>query len=544
MSMTLHRRSVSICVLFLVVFMTLKLVPLMAGELDQETELEPVIIRGLGLVGITDQQGKEVLLYQESHALIIGVSDYTNGWPKLPGVRRDVQEVKTALEAQGFNVVVKMDLDKIAFAQAFDDFIDEYGHEPENRLLLYFAGHGHTRTLAYGGEMGYIVPADAPLPEEDERGFSAKAMDMQMIEVYARRIQAKHVLFLFDSCFSGSIFAISRAAPGYITHKTANPVRQFITSGSADEQVPDESVFRQQFIAALQDEGDHNGDGYVTGSELGIFLENTVINYTKNAQHPQYGKIRDPYLDKGDFVFKLPEKPTPIPTPTLTPSPTPTLVRPPEVTSSFDELKVQMEWQEYLNKMKDAFSTAQGYEKLDFPADAKIAAWEQFITTFSANNPYSTRDEELRNMAQERIQFWKASLLPTPMSAPTATPRPPTPTPTPQPPAPTPTAAPEPVFRINRVVIKDTKDKVIQPVDGIYSIKIDETVTTTVDFTHPHNHEIEVIWTTGYGKVPPINKKTNTYTATKAGGDYIMIQVWNKETGEELVEPINILVVP
>jgi hypothetical protein len=36
--------------------------------------------------------------------------------------------------------------------------------------------------------MGYIVPADAPSPERDKQGFLATAMDMQMIEVYARRV--------------------------------------------------------------------------------------------------------------------------------------------------------------------------------------------------------------------------------------------------------------------------------------------------------------------------------------------------------------------
>jgi hypothetical protein len=45
----------------------------------------------------------------------------------------------------------------------------------------------------------------------------------------------------------------------------------------------------------------------VTALELGEFLQKTVVNYSKNAQHPQYGKIRNPNLDKGDFVFVLPK---------------------------------------------------------------------------------------------------------------------------------------------------------------------------------------------------------------------------------------------
>jgi len=262
-------------------------------------------MRGLQLDGLQDEHGQPVTLYNESYALVIGMSDYGSGWPDLPGVRADIQAVRGALSEQGFEVVVRENLDRQRLEQAFMEFITTYGQQPENRLVFYFAGHGHTVTLAYGDDMGYIVPVDAPNPNDDRVGFLSKALDMQMIEVYARRIQSKHALFLFDSCFSGSIFSLSRAAPESITYKTAGPVRQFITSGSAYEQVPDESIFRRQFIAALAGDGDLNGDGYMTGTELGEFLQNTVVNYTKGAQHPQYGKLRHPALDKGDVVFQL-----------------------------------------------------------------------------------------------------------------------------------------------------------------------------------------------------------------------------------------------
>ena len=32
-------------------------------------------------------------------------------------------------------------------------------------------------------------------------------------------------------------------------------------------------------------------------------LQEKVINYSRKAQHPQFGKINNPKLDKGDFVF-------------------------------------------------------------------------------------------------------------------------------------------------------------------------------------------------------------------------------------------------
>ena len=47
---------------------------------------------------------------------------------------------------------------------AYGSFIRRYGLARNNRLLFYFAGHGATLEQAYGGEMGYIVPTDAPLP--------------------------------------------------------------------------------------------------------------------------------------------------------------------------------------------------------------------------------------------------------------------------------------------------------------------------------------------------------------------------------------------
>ncbi len=129
---------------------------------------------------------------------------------------------------------------------------------------------------------------------------------MAHIEDYAKTIQAKHALFLFDACFSGSLFNNSRAVPQIISEKTKLQVRQFITSGSKDETVPDESIFCEQLIDALTTNyADDNTDGYLTGTELGEYLQTNVKNYSKDTQHPQYGKIRHSTLDKGDFVFML-----------------------------------------------------------------------------------------------------------------------------------------------------------------------------------------------------------------------------------------------
>ena len=164
-------------------------------------------------------------------------------------------------------------------------------------MLFYFAGHGHTEELADGRELGYIVPADAPLPGQNPQLFNRRAISMDDIEAKALRIRSKHALFIFDSCFSGSIFEVrgERYVPPEIESKTAAPVRMFITAGAKNQTVPDDSVFRLYFVRAFeQREGDLNRDGFITGEELGMYLAGRVTSDSRDTQTPRYGKIKMP----------------------------------------------------------------------------------------------------------------------------------------------------------------------------------------------------------------------------------------------------------
>jgi hypothetical protein len=128
---------------------------------------------------------------------------------------------------------------------------------------------------------------------------------MEQVISWSKQIESKHALFVFDSCFSGSVLQ-SRAVtvPEDISYLTAKPVRQFISAGSANQAVPAVSVFRPLFIRGINGKADLDKDGYVTGDELGSYLQKQVPYY-ETGQIPQYGKIRDPYLDEGNFVFEV-----------------------------------------------------------------------------------------------------------------------------------------------------------------------------------------------------------------------------------------------
>jgi hypothetical protein len=249
-----------------------------------------------------------VKLYGASHALVIGIDRYRH-WPRLKNAVEDANAIANELRAQGFDVTLKKDLDGDALARQLKAFFAIKGRDPEARLLLWFAGHGHT----INGE-GFLVPADAPLAHDPM--FKVTALHMRDFGGLMRLAESKHVLSVFDSCFSGTIFeARAGAAPAAITKKTTQPVRQFLTSGDAGQEVRDDGSFREYFIRALRGEGraDVNADGYVTGDELGLFMSQRMAALTGAAQTPKSGKLHDVKFNRGDFVFVLPGTAAPPP---------------------------------------------------------------------------------------------------------------------------------------------------------------------------------------------------------------------------------------
>ena len=244
-----------------------------------------------------------VRLYGASHALVIGIDDYTNGWPRLSNGVNDARAVAAELESRGFDVTLRTDIDSVELKRAFEEFYVVKGADPEARLFVWFSGHGATV-----GEEAFLVPADAPPPQAGPR-FKLAALSLRRFGEFVRLAESKHALAVFDSCFAGTIFDSQRALPPpAITRATTLAVRQFLTSGDAGQTVSDDGTFRKLFLRALRGEerANANGDGYLTASELGLFLSDRMVNL-RLGQTPRYGKLRDPDYDRGDFVFVLPD---------------------------------------------------------------------------------------------------------------------------------------------------------------------------------------------------------------------------------------------
>ncbi|HEX9173693.1 MAG TPA: caspase family protein [Telluria sp.] len=250
--------------------------------------------------------------YDASYALLIAESTYlglgNNGWESLSDPIKDAKKLGEVLQSQGFTVTIVSNATRQELVDQLRNFSADYGTEANNRLLYFYSGHGYS-----DGDNGYIVPIEAPHPSKDLKGFLKSAIPIRDFETVAHVVRSRHAIFIFDSCFSGTIFNTKGAEPNmkgdesdrtiYLSSVAQQPSRFFITAGGPKETVPSKSIFLPVLIDALTGRGNNFQDGYVTGEQIGAYVAARVPNMTR-SQNPQYGPIRYPELDRGNIVFQ------------------------------------------------------------------------------------------------------------------------------------------------------------------------------------------------------------------------------------------------
>ena len=249
-------------------------------------------------------------VYRESWAAVVGIDDYEN-WQKLSYAAHDAQAVKDLLiqkysfKADHIFTLLDKDATRQNILSLLGDKLanaDMVKHE--DRVFVFYAGHGATRKLASGRELGYIIPVDADLTN-----YEGSAISMTNFQDIAEAIPAKHLLFVMDSCYSG--LALMRgggvaASQNYLNEIARREARQMFTAGGADQQVADNgpnghSVFTWTLLQALDGRADLNGDGVITATELAAYVAPAVS--ALSHQTPAFGNL--PGSEGGDFIFDL-----------------------------------------------------------------------------------------------------------------------------------------------------------------------------------------------------------------------------------------------
>ena len=246
--------------------------------------------------------------YEKSWAIVIGIDDYAK-WPKLEYASRDAQAIADTLTGQfGFPssqviVLKNREATRNNILAAFHDRLGDGRTQKNDRVFVFFAGHGATRQLASGRDLGYIIPVDS-----DPKEFASDAIAMTDVQNIAESLPAKHVLFVMDACYSGLGLTRGASSSSFLRENARRSARQMLTAGGTDQQVADSgpnghSVFTWVLLQALSGKGDLNGDGLITGTELAAYVAPAVSAVSR--QTPAFGSL--PGSQGGEFVFQVPD---------------------------------------------------------------------------------------------------------------------------------------------------------------------------------------------------------------------------------------------
>jgi Caspase domain/Sel1 repeat len=248
-------------------------------------------------------------------ALLVGNSHYRDAsWTRLDDIPLQLAQLEKGLKGHFDTVKVLQDLEAIPLLARINDFVREYGNDSNARLLIYYAGHGYTE-IQRNEYRGYITGIDTPRIDGTQQAYNAarlKAISMAEIRAPLERAPAKSILFIFDSCFAGTIFT-NRAGndpprpltKDIVTQLMERPARDFITAGRSDQRVPTHSPIPDLLLAALNGAADPYKHGVISSAEIHAYLLDRVLQMRDINLTPQVGKLPNSDFAEGAFLFRI-----------------------------------------------------------------------------------------------------------------------------------------------------------------------------------------------------------------------------------------------
>jgi len=226
------------------------------------------------------------------HALVIGNDAYED-LDRLRTAVFDANEISSLLEgAYGFEVTTLRNATRAQILSSLAGL--RRSLDSSDNLLIYYAGHGWYDEKA---ERGYWLPVDASLNDPSNWISNADITDT------LRAMDAKHVMVVADSCYSGTLtrgVRIETEESQYARRMAGKRARVVLTSGGLEPVVDGggrgHSVFAAAFLEALQ-----SNDEVLDGTGLFRRIRRPVI--LNASQTPQYGDIRFAGHEGGDFLF-------------------------------------------------------------------------------------------------------------------------------------------------------------------------------------------------------------------------------------------------
>jgi hypothetical protein len=226
-------------------------------------------------------------------ALVIGNNAYANGLPGLKTATGDAQAVAQVLRSSyGMKVTLLLNATRGQIIGALAKYRQLLTWD--DNLLIYYAGHG---SYDQSADQGYWLPVDAA-PGDPSNWVSNTDITSML-----KAIQARHVMVVADSCYSGTLTRdadVEIKDSNYIQRMVEKKARTVMTSGGlepvADSGGSGHSVFAAAFIAVLQ-----RNPGVLDAQAFFAQVREPVV--LAAPQTPEYSNLRFAGHEGGDFVF-------------------------------------------------------------------------------------------------------------------------------------------------------------------------------------------------------------------------------------------------
>lgn len=221
-------------------------------------------------------------LFEQGHALVVGVGEYADADWNAPVTRHEAQAVAEALQDPYTAAYRPENVQSLFGSQATRGAILNglkqiaVKSDRHSTVLLYFCGHGE---LTVDGSYAF-APHDAVFCD-DERIERATGIAKQELQLWLQEIPARKVVCVINTCFAGHVGGsglgkIARAQPveaAVSEQEKAGEGLVVLTAGRATQAsyYKDRhpyTLFGQAFIDGLRGKGVPNRDGYIDLMDL------------------------------------------------------------------------------------------------------------------------------------------------------------------------------------------------------------------------------------------------------------------------------------
>lgn len=239
--------------------------------------------------------------FDNSYAIVVGVDDYASiGMSRLSNAESDARIVERYFRAQKYQVTPLIG-PRMATKRNVEEAVRAIAARitERDRFVFFFAGHGQAQRQE-GIDVAYLV-----VPGGRDKRDPASLISQGDIQRYSLNLdQARHQLFIFDSCYAGLMGQFRTRNAGervqyesetyLVRDLSARRVRQFLSAGGEDQEVLDNGPGKLSWFTYFLLKGLEPGvvrqrkSGLVTFSELAAYVQ----ALSANPKHtPAFGSL-------------------------------------------------------------------------------------------------------------------------------------------------------------------------------------------------------------------------------------------------------------